>query len=521
MFPGMFKKGPKRASKVEEERLIQRAKKIYENPSMVIPKCQGSCFLCKFGKEKRWVKKLEDSKEDRSKLEKYSKKGPKLTRALASTMLLANQEKAKLLATANTPKGKISYAKRGNAGAKYLVGIQYFDDPFLRLMAYHDYSKKGYYIYSWNKELVCTDKKDAPPKGYINNRISSSNYRLKKDGNGYSCGHIGEDHTYFVIKWKTPGISIKVCEVCADVDSNLFIDLSSGITSPDNKEMFQLKGRYMMECGSDCNHCKVASSRISVKSSTVDKYFSGTISDKGLIDLVISENREALFKNSPVFAIGKKCFGKDASSFLNSLRYDDWEKDVLKKAIKLTGPVILEQGTVNELLEQAWDSYASDILSVLLDDEELIEELISWGDKKNVIPRDVLRQAKKRKMELDELTALPSFDVLPARARFVHDLMISYKISGVEEALNHLKEVNPRETRMKSLAYGFLHAIDRAESHRWKYDDSEVETGEFLSDYFKKLIESSGEEYAQALQDLLKMSGSTKTIVLDDGRELR
>ncbi|MFO8110803.1 MAG: hypothetical protein R6U17_09855 [Thermoplasmata archaeon] len=521
MFPGLFRKGPKRASKVEEQKLIEVAKKIKENPKVVIPKCESSCFLCKFGKEKRLVEKLENYKEDQKKLEKYSKRGPDLTKATAATMLLAYEGKAKLLANAKTPQGNISYAKKGSAKAGCLVGIQHFDDPFLRLMAYHDYSKKGYHIYSWGGELVCTGKEDAPPKGYIKRKIFTSGYKFNKEKQGYSCSHTDHGLTYFTLKWRSINRSFKVCERCADDGSNLFIHFSSGIASPDNQKLFAVEGKYLMKCGSNCESCRIADNTYSLKRSTKNEYFSGSMSDRTLIDRIVSENRNALKKNSELYAISEKCFGDDARAFLNSLRYEDWEEDVLKKTIKLTGPVMLEHGTVNELLEKAWDENAVEILSVMLDDESIVGELVSAGKKKGEIPREVVRTARKKKMKLDELSSLPSFKSLPPRAKFAHDLILAFKTSGADEALNYVKEINPRDTRMKAIAYGFLHAIGRAQSHKWKYDDNEVETGEFLSGYFEALFEKSGKDYAQSLQELLKMSGSTETIVLENGTKMR
>ncbi len=518
MFPGLFRKGPKRASKVEEQKLIEMGQKLKKDPSVVIPRCEDNCLLCKFGKEKRWMKKLEASKEDKNKLEKYSKKGPDLTKAVAATMLLAHEKKAKVLATASIPGGKISYAKKGNAGAKYLVGVQYFDDPFLRLMAYHEYSQKGYYIYSWKDNIVCTGKDDKPPKGYIKDRLGSTPYDLRSKGKKFSCPHDHEENSSFTLRWITPECSIKICERCASKGSNMFIHLSEGIASPENKNMFDLSGEYRMKCESDCDTC-IAAGDTSLKKEVKEEFFKGSISDRDLIEKIIEDKRKILKNRKHIFAVGERCFGKDADAFLESLRYESWEQDVLKKTIELTGPVMLEQGTVNELLELGWKEDPYEILKVLLDDEDRIGELVEDSDKK--IPRDIVREANKRKTELDELSALPNFSKLPPRAKLAHELSLAYKTGGAEQAINYLKGVNPRETRMKSIAYSFLVAIGRAESHRWKYADNEVETGEFLSTYFKKLIDSSGEEYAKTLQELLKMSGSTETIVLEDGSKLR
>lgn len=48
-----------------------------------------------------------------------------------------------------------------------------------------------------------------------------------------------------------------------------------------------------------------------------------------------------------------------------------------------------------------------------------------------------------------------------------------------------------------------------------------IESGEYLSDYVKKLLNSEGMEYANALQELIKMSGSTSMLTLKNGEKLR
>lgn len=518
MFRGLFGRGPKRASKVEEQKLIMMAKKIKAEPEMVIPTCESSCFLCPFKKEKKYVNKLKGVRDDRNKLESYSKRGPDLTKAVAAAMILAHDGKAKVLANAKTPQGNISYAKRGNAGAKYLVGVQHFDDPYLRLMAYHDHAKKGYHIYSWEDRLVCTAKEDKPPKEYVKSMISSSPYRFRADGKVYSCPHDLDDRTHLSLTWRSPGLLFKVCGRCARDDTNLFIHFGSGIASRENSDLFTVGGRYVMECASDCDNCLMDSSMSSLKSSTREEYLEGSISDQSFVEKVARENRAVLSRKGTVYAVGERCYGKDGEEFLASLRYEDWEEDILRKVMEFTGPVMLEHGTVNELLEKVWDEKAKEVLGVMLDDSEVVEELVSDSSE---IPREVVRKARKLKTEMDEISSLPSFREIPHRARFAHDMVIAYKTQGTEGALNFIKEQDPRDTRMKAIAYGFLYAVGRAQANRWKYDDTEVETGEFLSEYFLRLFENSGEEYARTLQELLKMSGSTETIVLKDGTRLR
>ncbi|MFW5904483.1 MAG: hypothetical protein ACOCTK_03345, partial [Candidatus Saliniplasma sp.] len=125
-------RGPKRASGTEQRKLVNNARELQKNPMKIVPECQGNCLLCKFGRVKRKVKKIEKYKEDEDTLKKYAKRGPGLSKALAGTLLLAIAGKAPRLGTTRTPRGEVSYAKRGSARKNRLVGLQHFDDPNLR-----------------------------------------------------------------------------------------------------------------------------------------------------------------------------------------------------------------------------------------------------------------------------------------------------------------------------------------------------------------------------------------------------
>ena len=64
----------------------------------------------------------------------------------------------------------------------------------------------------------------------------------------------------------------------------------------------------------------------------------------------------------------------------------------------------------------------------------------------------------------------------------------------------------------KAVAYGFLLAVDKATSERWKYSDAEREFGEHLAGHAERLLTAEGSEYSDALQELLTATGSTEKI---------
>ena len=514
----MFRKGPKRASKVQESKLIKNAQKLSEDPMKVIPECVDDCFFCKFKKSEKYIKKIAHNKDDKAYLEKMSRKGTDLSKAVAGTLLLTLEKSAPLLKSAKTSRGDVSYARKGNAGEKYLLGVQYFNDPVIRLLAYYGYSKKGFYFYSWKDNIVCAGKNGEPPKEYVDQRISRVPYNLERGGDVSSCGH-KDPYPYIVLNWKGAKEQFLLCSRCARKDVNLFVHLTEGMLSDDNSRAFSLKGHYRLECKADCKDCSIPKGE-NIPGELREKYLAGNISDSELLKDYSMYKRKRLKASPKAYVIGTKCYGLDTDKFLQNFDHEDWELEALKKGID-GKPIVVDQDSVNELLSSVWESRGEEILGTYIRDKDKIEELYERGKNSTVTPRDVLREAHNIQLKEDRLKALPSFKVLPVEGEMAHGLALIYKTQGVEETINHINNMDTSNTRLKALAYGFLEAFDSGDTHRWRYDRTEIDSGKFMKPYVVKVLESEGDEYGEALQELVKMSGSTAKIILEDGTELR
>ncbi len=513
-----FRRGPRKASKIQKKNLIENAKKLAKDPMKVIPECRDNCLFCKFGRSKRKIKKIEKYSDDESKLEKYSKRGPDLSKAVASTILFGIQEEAKQITTAKTPAGEIAYAKKGDSSKKRLIGVQHFPDPKKRLIAYSKEADKGFYFYSLEDKVICTGKTDAPPKRFVNSAIDRLNYDLHENQDGeFYCDHCKEksDEGLMKLEWKEIDKKFIICEKCANDQMNLYKSLTERMLSPDNSKSFEIKGKIGLKCEGDCERCKLTED-IPVSENLREDYFK-SLSDEKFISLYSEEAIDIIKNKYDLFIIGDICFGKDKESFLEHIDYDDWEKPALIELLKNVNGAVLEEGTVNEFLEKYWHSYKEKVLKAILDDQESIEEILSL----NIRPREKLRELKQVEKEKQELASLPEFKKLPPEAKFADSIARVFKVRGKEEAINEMENYNLSDKKLKSIAFGFYTAFGKGDSKRWKYEDSEVESGEFLSEFIEKLLESDDEEYAEHLQQVVKMSGSTEAIVLESGKKMR
>jgi hypothetical protein len=109
------------------------------------------------------------------------------------------------------------------------------------------------------------------------------------------------------------------------------------------------------------------------------------------------------------------------------------------------------------------------------------------------------------------LSQLPSYDSLPPLASFADDIARTYKTFGEKEALRDIKK-RPDNPKGKSIAYAFLLAFDKGKDKKWQYSQVEIEYGEYLKEYVKKLLDSKPKGYHKALQELLTASGSDEKI---------
>jgi hypothetical protein len=166
------------AAKSMEKKLIENAKKLRDDPYLVLPDYDDNYSKKYFDKIKKNFDKINRFNEDIKKLEKLANKRG-LEGAFAGTLLLANSEKAPYLGVAKFPTGDVSYAQRGRAEKEKLIAIQYFDHPVLRLLGIKDIAqKRKLHIYSWDEGYVSTGLNANPPPEFVNfilNKIGLKN----------------------------------------------------------------------------------------------------------------------------------------------------------------------------------------------------------------------------------------------------------------------------------------------------------------------------------------------------------
>jgi hypothetical protein len=496
------------APKSQEKYLIDNAKKLQQNPFLILPTCTDESKKY-FQKLRKQITKIQQYHDNETKLEKLSnKKG--LDGALAGTLLLAISEKAPYLAALTFPTGDVTYALRGKAEKEKLIAVQHFDDPVFRLRGIKDLVfKKKLHVYSWDTGYVCTGKEAHPPAEFIDfikNKIGFSS-----TNDVVSCPHIPPEIArkkeysllnYLLIEWKSAHLIIALCENCVKTTKNTIFTISKYMLQQNLSEDFSID--VITPVG------KHGDFSIKQKAAHLQQYLSGAITDSEFMKQVSrSQEEHAKHQEEKILMLDGVSYGTDIPRFIDALQPNPYEKTALEFILQRTSePLIVTKITPNKLLERYWDQYGNEFLQTLLNDKKTAESLFHLDDTPSNIVMFAFEYEQRRKI----LSELPHFESLPPLASFADTVARTYRSFGETKALAEIKK-HPDTPKGKSLAYAFLLSFGKATEFKWKYSKEEIDYGEFLQPHAKKLLDCAPNEYQAVLQELLRSSGSSETVL--------
>ena len=498
--------------KSQERALVQRAKALRDDFSPLLPKCASDCNPSVFRKIERALSVVQKFSDDQKRLEKLASRGDLIARGYAGMLMIANAGKVPYTAAAPTPFGEAIYAVRGKVPKEVLIGVQHYDDKRLLLLAYMSMAmKKGLYFYATKDALYCTGRTPNPPEDYIKEALGRIPYKLRRDGKSLMCHHLrdGESRPYLSIRWKSAGIEIMVCESCLSDGANTFALLTEGIGAKNPMADFDIELSIDLEIESDGNNCPKIEKKGMKK--LMERYVHGRLSDKGFMESALKSMGYS--GDGRYLIIGRKCYGEDEKAFIDALKPGKYRKVVEEFVKSRDGPIIIENPSVNKVLDYAWDRWGKRALHEIFKSRERAE--IVWEDRKKsgrtpleIIDEGLLMMEAEKKLE-----RLPHYGNLPKTADFCDTVARAYKISGKDEALKVIGSWKNADEHIKAISYAFLSAMELEKGKEWQYNRIERELGASLKDRAKALLESEGDDYHNALLELLRYAGVNEKVV--------
>lgn len=426
------------ATKQMEEKIKKIAKEIKENPMKLIPECRGKCSKCYFRKIEDKIKKIENEKF----LKKMSKKKGFIS-AIALTIML-NEQKIPYVAFIKAGDESIYYAKRGKVKDEMLAGLQNWDKPNIRLLAYEEIAKKNkLYLFSLPDKLICSE--EMPDEFF--------DFLSKKFG----CD------SGILIKWK--GKIMKVCN-----DFNSLKKMNEYFYYPPFEGEIEIGLEDFINCKNKCKECYI---RDDLKVDDT-KYRKGEISDKEFIE-ISKRGILSRIEEKKVFIIGNECYGDNVEIFIEKINPKEWEREEIERILKEEKRgIILQSPSSAKLLEK-------------------------YG-----ISTKNLKEGHERKEKDKIIKSLPEIEEKEI-ANFIDNIARTYKLYGKEGLL---KEIKGRKMNVKerAISYAFIFSLG-IKSEEWKYSKMEKDFGIHLSSYAKRLINAEGEDYKKILEEFVREVG--------------
>lgn len=506
--PKKMKTFARTATKSQEKKLIENAKQLQKNPFVVIPDCSDKSCEKYFSKAVKRIEKVKSFNEDTDKLEKYAnKKG--IEAALAGTLLLAISEKAPYLGILPFPTGDITFAQRGKASKEKLAGFQHFDNPVLRVLAVKDIAyKKKLHIYSWDEGFICTGKTPHPPQAFIDFIIQK--LHLSCNNSLCTCNHLNAQKVkekeslpiyYLRICWKSAGLIIGLCTDCARSTKNTMFTISKYMLTPDISHDFEID--VIAEV------IRKSEASILEKTEYIQDYLSGNLSDNEFINKNIKSRKEKITQSDEkILVYNGVSYGSDVKGFMDVIKPKAYEKEALEYVLEqIDEPLVLKDTTANKILEMYWQKHGYEFLKSIIEDKKMAESFFKLDDTPSNILKTVFEYKNRQKI----LEQLPQFRLLPPLAAYADNIARTFRTFGQKKAITEIKK-HPDTPKAKSISYAFLLSLGGEKDVQWKYSKEEIEYGEYLKTYAKKLLEVHPKKYAESLQTLLTISGSNEHI---------
>jgi hypothetical protein len=498
-------RGVKATPKGLEKDLLDKSRRLAQDPSLLLPKCEQTCRRCPFDKLHKKMEKVRRYADDAEALINMAAHGDQLVRAYAATISLAASGKIPFLTVKELPVGTVSFAVRGKVDQEKLIGVQYFDDPDLRLLAFWEIARDDdLHIYSEEASLKCADGPRAP-KVFVQETLANGPYELAPDG---SCGHPNAPLA-LLVDWKSASTRVSICSECAS-DVNLIHSMTTRIAARDPTDDFAVEVRYSLRCVAH-SECPTKSA-FSMSAELKGAYRKGSIDDATFIDRYLVERKAALRRTSgELYILGNDCYGHDKEAFIKALKGSEGEITAISGLIRSKPMVVISSSDQTaKVVSDLWTEAKESLLSQVATPEIWKGLLANQG---GMPPGQMVQEAYRLQRCKGILEKLPQYSSRGAIGELSDELARSFKSSGKSGLLQAIDKNKPKEHRGKAVVYGFLVAIGEADSRAWQYTTEEKDFGKYLADFAKAMLEASGDAYHQALENMITASGSGESLV--------
>lgn len=486
------------AGRVTEADLLANARELAEDPSPIVPRCEGGCVLFSpVRSAQRAIPKVHAARDDEGALVNMAARGNDLARAYAATLLLALSGKVPVVANLRTPDGSVvPYVMRGTTKPFFLAGVQHHDDRVLRLLAVTPWARKrGLHFWSVDDGIVCTGRRATPPADFI--EVEAERLALTKTGDAYTCGHEGD-----AVEVELPGdVRFVRCETCGK-DGSLARELLTHAIGNRILKETRVRARLVPLRA-------VSGVAPTVEASPPDAllqgYLRGTGKDADFLEAARQARVAALKTAGAHLVAGDASYGDDAEAFLDALAPSPQERQALRAALAAhKGPVVLDRATTARAIAELWSEHGLRMLEAVADPEQARSVHKPGATAEEAV--ELVRKAARLGAARAALAGVPAYDRLPPAAALADAIARAYRTGGADAAVRVATDGKPR-----GVALAFLQEVGGTRGQEWRFAPSDQDVAASVRPQVEALLRGPPESYHEALVAASRAAGETQT----------
>ncbi|OYT45217.1 hypothetical protein B6U90_03815 [Thermoplasmatales archaeon ex4484_6] len=524
--------GARTASKGLEKELKRKARRLAQDPTLALPRCTVDVPL--FRNLEKKLRDIQSRKDSRSYLEKAAKSGDKLARAYAGALLLNHEDKIQYLAVMRTPFGDVGYALRGSTTKEKLAGIQNYDNPRIKMMAFlEEVKKKKLFMFVTDNEVICTGKDPKPPKEVLDPLPKRLGKGMKRVGNtiispdlepGIVSKRLPFREPYLVVRWEPAELDMaRSLTHSRQNEDNIFATCASYMATDRISSYFSVDVIVKPMCtrGSSCP-CNPPPKKEKregflerlgkVKEPTnIENYLEGKMMDHRLIEKERSAYEERLKEvGKTVYIIENRCYGDSSDDMLEHIRTKGREKEIMKRFLELAeGPIISDDPSPNRIMAPFWSKVGEELIHDIVKDRKIASSVFREFPVPRYQPLTVIEEAGYLLEEKRIRSLLPRPKDPPEMIEFAYECAVAYLVRGEPGASKVLSSYPGDDIKLKAAKYAFVKHLDLAKTSGWSYTTHEVGYAQGMDRIVEKIIVEDPERFKNGLRELWKATGST------------
>lgn len=463
----------KTTSKEKQKEYITHLQKLFEDPTTLIPECVDGGIFCNFNTYRKKVSSVEQS----GSFDKFSKTTDQFLSGISETYRILDSDSAPIFGMMKTPYGSIEYAKRGNTDENVLVGIQHYDSPIWRMLAFSSLVKsKGVRVYSSTNYYIGSCRNSSPGLDFFKDVLKDENIKFEeKDG---EIEIPGSGHYIEVLHLNT--VLFRFYE---NSSYNLLHSLLKHMLTPDIGADFSFKSDFLSEIVSD------------IPQQALNIYISGKMNDRTFIREVKDYRVSEAIKRG-YYVVGNTSY-TSPEDFISNNDFKYVNSEILVEALNRFGKgLYMDSFSERKVLESIWSVSGKYILGELfpdLDDSALSSLKGSPIDQ----IEGVLEQTRIAGIKSDI-----EFKAWSPDSQFLIDVLKTYFTLGKERAIREAEKSSGGSNVKKAIFYTLLDCLGEAKNREWQFTDTERDLSWKIKPYVSNILEKGSEVLADEMENI-------------------